>query len=126
MATIELYEVWKQEKSDTGIAHYSVGMSCINRIVQGLKQVSPASLTNANKLHRLWIHEICRVWADRLTSEEDRAWFLQSLDKISVTHFKLNLDQCSFTSSYGNMDYKILPKIYFSKLQSAESVVDEV
>ena len=125
-ATVDVYNVWA-EKSCSDSAHYKVGISCINRVLVGLKSVLPSKLGNANKLHRLWVHEICRVWGDRLTSEEDRFWFLKHLDRISTVHFKQNLNQYLFASSLGNVDYRTLPKIHFSKLQSANGLdVDEV
>jgi hypothetical protein len=91
--------------------------------------VQAANLPNVNKLHRLWIHETCRVWADRLMSDEDRQWFISHLDRIGLVHFKQNLSKYLFASAMGGADYTILPKIHFSKLpslKSAEVICDEV
>lgn len=125
-AILELYEVWKEEKKSSNVAHYVVDISCINRIIHGLKQVPPGLLGNVSKLYRLWVHEVCRVWGDQLMSEDDRVWFLKHLDRVCTSHLKQNLDQFLFASSIGNINYKVLPKIHVSKLQSSTSEVDEV
>lgn len=128
LATVDLYRIW-EEKTEENVAHYSVSVSCVNRVIQGLMSVPSSCLTNAIKLHRLWIHEACRVWADRLMTEEDRKWFIRHLDRIGVTHFKQNLDKYLFASAMGGADYRILPKIHFSKLQNMnapEVICDEV
>ena len=127
-ATVDLFQVWG-EKEDEHVPHYCISVSCVNRVMQGLTAVPAASLTNAIKLHRLWIHEACRVWADRLMTEDDRVWFIRHMDRIGVQHFKLNLDKYLFASSMGGADFRILPKIHFSSLQnssSSEIICDEV
>lgn len=127
VATIELFQVWEEKEKDS-VSHYSVSVSCVNRVIQGLMSVPAANLVNANKLHRLWIHETCRVWADRLMTDDDRKWFLLHVDRIGVAHFKQSLDKYLFASAMGGADYRILPKIHFSKLQSLtapEIICDE-
>ena len=128
LATIDLYEKWEEKAAD-GIGHYTVGISCVTRILFGMRRVPSTCLTNVNKLHRLWVHECCRVWGDRLVSSDDRNWFLKNLDQISLARFKQNLDQYLFASSLGSADYSNLPNIHFSTLQSigsSEIICDEV
>lgn len=128
LATVELYQVW-EEKAQQNIAHYCVSVSCVNRVIQGIMNVAAANLSNANKLHRLWIHETCRVWADRLMSDADRQWFINHLDRIGLIHYKQSLSKYLFASTMGGADYTILPKIHFSKLpslKSTEVISDEV
>ena len=48
----------------------------------------PSLITNADSLHRLWSHECCRVFQDRLVDDTDRKWFLEVLDKQMHVHFK--------------------------------------
>ena len=123
-----MFKIWEEKTAD-GVGHYTVDISCITRVIQGIKRVPPTCLTNANKLHRLWVHECCRVWGDRLASSEDHVWFLKHLDEISMTRYKQNLDQYLFASSLGSADYSNLPNIHFSNLQSinsSEIVYDEV
>lgn len=128
MATIEMYNVWL-EKGEDAVPHYTVSINCVYRVVQGLVNVKSSNLSNSNKLHRLWVHEVCRVWADRLDGEEDRKWFLGHIDRLSNTYFKQGLDQLLFASSIETTNLATLPKIFFSSLpkkDSAETVFDEV
>ena len=39
-------------------------------------------------LAKLWIHETCRVFHDRLIDENDRNWFLDTLMKSTFVWFK--------------------------------------
>ena len=130
-ATVDAYHsCWMSEARITSdVAHYKVGICCISRIVQGLTSVPCNLLTDANKLHRLWIHEVCRAWGDRLTSHQDRRHFLTLLDRVSMDHFKQSIDQYLSVTSAGKADYSMLPKIHFSQLQSfnaTEVICDEV
>lgn len=45
------------------------------QVVQGVLLAGPRSLTSREQLSRLWLHEACRVFHDRLTCEEDRGQF---------------------------------------------------
>lgn len=98
-----------------------VGTTCIERVLEGIKQVNASRLIDVNKLHRLWIHEICRVWADRFTCDEHRSSFLRYVDRVSTSRFKQSIDQYLFASTVGKADYSILPKIYFSAIQNLNS-----
>ena len=40
-------------------------------------------------LLRLWYHESCRVFQDRLVSEEDRQWFSSQLEEKISTVFQV-------------------------------------
>lgn len=106
-----------------------MGVTCIERVLEGIKQVNASRLSDVNKLHRLWIHEICRVWADRFTCDEHRRSFLYHINRVSTSRFKQSIDQYLFASAVGKADYSILPKIYFSAIQnlnSNETAYDEV
>lgn len=39
----------------------------------------PHIILNVDTLVKLWIHEISRVFSDRLINEEDRSWFMDSI-----------------------------------------------
>jgi hypothetical protein len=41
--------------------------------------VSPSSCSDKEALARLWMHEACRVFADRLVCDEDRQYFKKML-----------------------------------------------
>ena len=128
MATIEFYDQWRTLTANLD-AHYFIGTSSVARVVQGLMAIPSNRLKDWNKLHRLWIHELCRVFGDRLTTSEVRKTFLEKINQISVVHFKQSIDKYLYTSSLSMPSYDFLPKIYFSHLQPhqiEEVVFDEV
>lgn len=43
-------------------------------------------------LLRLWFHESCRVFQDRLVNDEDRNWFDELLKKKIKSDFNANVD----------------------------------
>lgn len=122
-----MYGAWTEKREEA--AHYTASIGSVYRVVRGLMNVPSSRLNNANKLHRLWVHEVCRVWADRLHSADHCHWFLSHVDRLSCAHFKQGLDQLLFASSIETTGLVSLPKIYFSSLRlapSADAVCDEV
>lgn len=64
--------------------------------------LEPESLTTVDQLLRLWFHESCRVFQDRLVNDQDRDWFKDLL--VS----KLNTD---FNQKYEDV-MKVEPLLY--------------
>ncbi|KAJ8922597.1 hypothetical protein NQ315_007628 [Exocentrus adspersus] len=63
--------------------HYTFNLRDLSKVFQGLLMFIPETLTGVNELIRLWYHECCRVFQDRLVNDEDRQWFDSLLrDKI--------------------------------------------
>lgn len=41
---------------------------------------------------RLWVHEVFRVFYDRLTDDKDRAWLFEIIKKLVKEELKENFD----------------------------------
>lgn len=52
----------------------------------------PISLSNPETMAKLWVHECCRVFYDRLINEEDREWFTKLMIDLLQRNFRMNLD----------------------------------
>lgn len=52
----------------------------------------PETIEDAISMKRLWIHEILRVYYDRLVDDEDRSWFFDNLHSISREFLNENLN----------------------------------
>jgi hypothetical protein len=52
------------------------------QVVQGLTRASPKDTTEPRHLIALWLHESARVFADRLTCDEDAAWFRAAQERL--------------------------------------------
>ena len=53
-------------------SHYVFNLRDFARVMRGVLLVTSSRMDNTDKLVRLWIHEVYRVFSDRLTEESDR------------------------------------------------------
>lgn len=49
---------------------------------------------NKRVMIRLWVHEVFRVFYDRLTDDDDRGWLFELIKKLVKEEFKENFDTC--------------------------------
>ena len=49
----------------------------------------PEKLGSKLELLRLWFHENCRVFQDRLVNDEDRKWFINLMKEKMTTGFNV-------------------------------------
>ncbi|XP_008570797.1 PREDICTED: dynein heavy chain 1, axonemal [Galeopterus variegatus] len=61
-------------------SHYTFNLRDLSKVFQGMLMADPAKVEDKVQLLRLWYHENCRVFRDRLVNEEDRSWFDQLLE----------------------------------------------
>lgn len=71
---------------------------------------------DGDKLIRLWIHEIYRVFYDRLVDEEDRKVFFHMVEETTSNNFKQSLDKVFFSNVLGLR----MRLIYFQKYLNVE------
>ena len=72
-ATLQVYketvEVFLPTPSKS---HYVFNLRDFSRVIHGVLLLPASRMTENDKLIRLWIHEIYRVFYDRLIEESDR------------------------------------------------------
>ncbi|NWU63519.1 DYH1 protein, partial [Pterocles burchelli] len=56
-------------------SHYTFNLRDLSKVFQGMLMAEPSKIEDKLQLLRLWYHESCRVFCDRLVSKEDRTWF---------------------------------------------------
>ena len=90
-ATCELYHLVSTQLLPTpGKTHYTYNVRDLSRVFQGLL-LSPAShFPSPEPFFRLWIHEVHRVFADRLVDDEDGQAFLEWVRELTQLHFHTN------------------------------------
>ena len=54
-------------------SHYVFNLRDFARVIQGVLLVPPTCMKETEKLIRLWVHEVYRVFQDRMIDEEDRS-----------------------------------------------------
>lgn len=60
-------------------SHYLFNLRDLSRVIQGIQMMRKEELHDAKKVLRLWIHEVGRVFADRLINEEDQNLLYQKV-----------------------------------------------
>jgi len=51
--------------------------------------VLPSVVRDESAAARLWIHEVSRVFHDRLINTDDRQWFYDLIMELMSRHFKV-------------------------------------
>src|SRR5688572_14271398 len=52
----------------------------------------PVSISSPEVFAKLWMHECCRVFHDRLINLEDKRWFTQMLVELSTVYFRARFE----------------------------------
>lgn len=72
-ATIQVYNEAKACFLPTPAkSHYTFNLRDFARVIYGILLVPGNKVTEPDKMTRLWVHEIFRVFYDRLIDQEDR------------------------------------------------------
>ncbi|XP_034168074.2 LOW QUALITY PROTEIN: dynein axonemal heavy chain 12 [Pangasianodon hypophthalmus] len=92
-ATLEVYKKAMQNLLPTPAkSHYTFNLRDFSRVVQGCLLLKKESLESKHTLIRLFVHEVFRVFYDRLVDEQDQAWLYKLMNVIVKEHFKENFD----------------------------------
>ena len=62
--------------------HYTFNLRDISKVFQGVLMVSPRKIKSSEVFGKLAIHEIQRVFFDRLTNPGDKEWFQNLIMEI--------------------------------------------
>ncbi|MCJ8744212.1 hypothetical protein PDJAM_G00116030 [Pangasius djambal] len=75
-ATIKVYSTITSGLLPTPAkSHYTFNLRDLSKVFQGVLMAEAGKIQDKVQLLRLWYHESCRVFQDRLVSPEDRDWF---------------------------------------------------
>ncbi|KTF88877.1 hypothetical protein cypCar_00027703 [Cyprinus carpio] len=84
-ATIRVYSTLTSALLPTPAkSHYTFNLRDLSKVFQGILMAEAGKIENKIQLLQLWYHESCRVFQDRLVSDEDRKWF----DQLLHTHIQ--------------------------------------
>ncbi|XP_027011591.1 dynein axonemal heavy chain 1 isoform X2 [Tachysurus fulvidraco] len=84
-ATIKVYSTITSNLLPTPAkSHYTFNLRDLSKVFQGVLMADVGKIEDKAQLLRLWYHESCRVFQDRLVSPEDRDWFDKILEERIV------------------------------------------
>ncbi|CAB3257081.1 unnamed protein product [Arctia plantaginis] len=88
-ATMDIYEQAVAVLRPTpSKMHYIFNLRDFSRVVQGCALLRKESTDNKKTFIRVWVHEILRVFYDRLVDANDRTWFFNILKKSTGEFMK--------------------------------------
>jgi len=75
-ASVEVYTRISEELLPTPTkSHYTFNLRDLSKVFQGMLMVTPSTCNSPATMQRLWVHEACRVFHDRLINTEDKDYF---------------------------------------------------
>ncbi|KAK3579501.1 hypothetical protein CHS0354_028323 [Potamilus streckersoni] len=74
-------------------SHYVFNLRDFSRVIRGVLLVPSTVMTETDKLLRLWVHEVYRVFYDRLIDQADRETFFNIVKEQCQNSFKVNIDK---------------------------------
>ncbi|XP_015263237.1 PREDICTED: dynein heavy chain 12, axonemal, partial [Gekko japonicus] len=91
--TMEVYKKAMQNLLPTPAkSHYTFNLRDFSRVILGCLLVKRDSVLSKQTMIRLFVHEVFRVFYDRLVNDMDRAWLFKLIKEVVKEHFKESFD----------------------------------
>ncbi|PWA31711.1 hypothetical protein CCH79_00006705 [Gambusia affinis] len=102
-ATMEVYKQAMENLLPTPAkSHYTFNLRDFSRVIQGCLLLKIESLESRHTMTRLFVHEVFRVYYDRLVDDKDRAWLYELMYRIVKDHFRESFEQVFDHLKQGN------------------------
>ncbi|XP_040611383.1 dynein heavy chain 3, axonemal [Mesocricetus auratus] len=111
-------------------SHYVFNLRDFSRVIQGVLLCPHTHLQDFEKFIRLWIHEVYRVFYDRLIDNEDRQTFFNLVKETTSNCFKQSMEKVlihlSLTGKIVDDNIRSLFFGDFLKPESDQKIYDEI
>ena len=92
-ASRDIYKTAMEKLLPTPLkSHYTFNLRDFSKVILGICMADPTVLTEGDQVIRLWVHEIFKVFGDRLVDETDQLWLLGHVRDITKRIFGMNFD----------------------------------
>ncbi|XP_026560379.1 dynein heavy chain 3, axonemal [Pseudonaja textilis] len=130
-ATMNIYKMAMENFLPTpSKSHYVFNLRDFSRVIRGVLLCPHTHLQDAEKLIRLWIHEVYRVFYDRLIDANDREVFFNMMKETTSDCFKQSVDKVlSHLSKSGKITDNNIRSLFFGdyfKPSSDKKIYDEI
>ncbi|XP_044246158.1 dynein axonemal heavy chain 3 [Ursus arctos] len=111
-------------------SHYVFNLRDFSRVIQGVLLCPHTHLQDVEKFIRLWIHEVYRVFYDRLIDHEDRQVFFNIVKETTSNCFKQTMEKVLIhLSPTGKIVDDNIRSLFFGdffKPESDQKIYDEI
>lgn len=73
-------------------SHYTFNLRDFSRVIRGCLLIEKDAVESKHTMTRLFVHEVLRVFYDRLVNNEDRYWLFNLIKAVIKDHFKESFD----------------------------------
>ncbi|NXL48091.1 DYH7 protein, partial [Podilymbus podiceps] len=102
-ATLEVYKkAIKNLLPTPAKSHYTFNLRDFSRVIHGCLLIKKKSVETKHVMIRLFVHEVFRVFYDRLVEDNDRAWLFNLIKNIVKEHFRESFDSVFAHLKQGN------------------------
>ncbi|KAM6256904.1 dynein axonemal heavy chain 12 [Porphyrio hochstetteri] len=102
-ATLEVYKKAIKNLLPTPTkSHYTFNLRDFSRVIHGCLLIRRQSVDSKHVMIRLFVHEVFRVFYDRLVEDKDRTWLFNLMKDIVKEHFKEAFDSVFAHLKEGN------------------------
>ena len=92
-STLDVYKKIMNELLPTPLkSHYLFNLRDFSKVILGICLSDKDHVVDQEQIVRLWVHEIWRVFGDRLVNDDDRMFLLEFVREVVRNRFGLNFD----------------------------------
>lgn len=91
--TMEIYKQSMENLLPTPAkSHYTFNLRDFSRVIRGCLLIEREAVESKHTMIRLFVHEVLRVFYDRLINDDDRNWLFTLIKTVIKDHFKEPFD----------------------------------